>query len=180
MRPVDHERPASAVEMSGEKVSSWEGRTPTSSDWPAGARTSPPLVAVAVAWTLLDQVRKPSRRKNSCQNVLAGCARLPIGTVAQVPPPPSTEVARGVGREGAACPPGAARGALAPHEARQTAASASPAVALAAGPLVTRAPTGSPGPVHRVRSTVLMFAARATATEAWVAFVAGPGSVSMS
>ena len=28
MSPVDHERPASAVEMSGVKVNSWEGRTP--------------------------------------------------------------------------------------------------------------------------------------------------------
>ena len=135
MSPVDHERPASAVEMSGVKVSISEGRTPTSSDWPAAASTSPPLVAVAVASTWLDQERAPSRRKNNCQNVLAVCPRLPIGTVAQVPPPPSTEVASGVGREGAAGPADAPPGALAPQEARQIAPRASPAVALAQGPV---------------------------------------------
>ena len=60
--PLDHDRPESTVEMMGEKVKSFEGRTPTESELPAVASTSPPLVATAVACTLSDHDVEPSAR----------------------------------------------------------------------------------------------------------------------
>ena len=78
-----------------------EGRIPTITDRPSDeARTRPPLVAVAAASTLLDHEAAPGARKNSCQKVLRGWSRLPMGTVAQVPADVWTDVASGVGSEG--------------------------------------------------------------------------------
>jgi hypothetical protein len=77
-----------------------EGRIPTITERPADeARTRPPFVAVAAASTLLDHEAAPGARKNSCQKVLRGCLRLPMGTVAQVPADVWTDVASGVGSE---------------------------------------------------------------------------------
>jgi hypothetical protein len=52
----------------------------------------------------LDQDADPAGRKSSCQKVLRGWSSWPMGMVAHVPSEVSTDVAIGVGNEGAAVP----------------------------------------------------------------------------
>ena len=122
--PSAHVRPASAVRTRGEKVNRWLGRTPTRSDGPLAASTRPPLVATAVASTWLDHELVPLGRRNSCQKVLSGWSRRPMGTVAHVPPPAWTEVARGVPKEASPWPASADRLIAAPQEASPRATAA--------------------------------------------------------
>jgi hypothetical protein len=66
---------------------------PTAREFALGARTRPPFVATASAEAISDQVELRWGRKKSCQNVLSGWSRSPIGTTAHDPTGVSIEVA---------------------------------------------------------------------------------------
>jgi hypothetical protein len=86
------------------------------------------LVAVAVASTWSDHEEEPAGRKKSCQNVLRGSSRWPIGTVAHVPALVSTEVDSGVAIGAAVLTDGAPFGeSWAAHAVVLSAARATPA-----------------------------------------------------
>ena len=172
--PSDQERPPFDVEINGVKVRSTDGRTPTSSDGPAEASTRPPLVAVAVASTRLDQETEPLGRKNSCQNVLRGSSSRPIGMVAHVPSEVWTDVARGVGVSGAVMGPSVSPSAVPlPEHPSSPATDSTSAIRTAAG-RGQRIRTHGPLP-HCPFRTVLIVFASITANDDSVAEVAGPG-----
>ena len=63
------------------------------SDLPFDETARPPFVATARAEARSDHSSAPAARKNSCQKVLSGWSRCPIGATAQEPAEDSTEVA---------------------------------------------------------------------------------------
>src|SRR6185437_4736129 len=99
--------PPSLLAASGEKVRSWLGRNPVSTEPPAAATTRPPLSATPDGVTSRQRA-EPAGRANSSQKLLCCAAGPPICTTAQLAPgPAANEVASGGGTGAAGCPVGA-------------------------------------------------------------------------
>jgi hypothetical protein len=86
------------VDASGEKLSDWLGRKPTTTLPVVGTTTSPPLSATS-GGVCSAHCLPPLDSVNSSQNVFVGSSRWPIGNVAQVPLDAATEVVSGAPSE---------------------------------------------------------------------------------